>query len=169
MAGFKALIGAVIVLALSACTGYLPEGRTTPDQLSRAIIVEKVNAVRLAYGRKPLKYDAGLAAAAQRQADLMAQKDQLSHDLGETLRARVSASGFKGAVGENVAGGAKSLEAALTGWLQSGEHQHILLNANFTVFGLGVASVQTGTRSRYGTYWSIVLGGDNTPWLAGAR
>lgn len=154
-----------VAVWLNACTGYLPEGATTPTQLSRTLIVQKVNQVRASYGRPALKYDERLAAAAQAQADLMARTDRLSHDLGASLRDRVQAAGYRGAVGENVAGGQKTLEAALSGWLQSAAHQHNLLNEKFTEFGLGVASVKPGAKSRYGTYWAIILGGEAILWL----
>lgn len=165
MSWARGLLVAVAILLLTSCTGYLPEGATAPSQLSRAIIVQKVNQVRAQYGRPALQYDERLAAAAQAQADLMARNDRLSHDLGSSLRDRVEAAGYRGAVGENVAGGQKTLEAALTGWLQSAAHQQSLLNDKFTQFGLGVATVKAGSKSRYGTYWAIVLGGEAKAWL----
>lgn len=163
------MLGSVVLLMVAGCTGYLPQGRTMPGQLSQAVIVQKVNAVRAAYGRPPLQYDPRLASAAQRQADLMAKNNKLSHDLGETLRQRVRAAGFEGAVGEDVAEGAASLEQALTGWLKSAAHQHILLSEKFTGFGLGVAMVGSPDPAGRGTYWSIVLGGQSAPWLSGGR
>lgn len=161
------LIGAAFVAALAGCNSYLPQGSTAPEKMTPALITEKINAVRKAYGRKPVTRDAALVAAAQRQADLMAQKDTLSHDLGETLRERVTAAGYTGAVGEDVAGGQSTLEAALTGWLKSAPHQKTLLNPKFTDYGLGVARVPEGTHSRYGVYWSLIMGGRAILWLQG--
>jgi len=158
-------LGLALPLALAACSNYVPQSATTPEQATTARIAGIVNDVRAANGRKPLIYDVRLAAAAKRQAELMAQKDTLSHDLGETLRQRVRAAGYIGAVGEDVAGGQKTLEAAIAGWLNSGPHRNTLLSPHFTEFGLGVARVAAGTDSRYGVYWSIILGGDSAAFL----
>ena len=94
----------------------------------------------------------------------MASKDQLSHDLGVTLRQRVTAAGYDGAVGENVAGGQATLEAAIQGWLNSPKHKDTLLSTRFTEFGLAVAYVGGGRKSRYGVYWAFIAGGSFEAW-----
>lgn len=151
---------------LSGCTaiGPAPGVATAPTQLSAATITAAVNAVRKANGRPPLAYDTRLEAAARSQAQLMAKKDQLSHDLGVTLRQRVAAAGYDGAVGENVAGGQRTLEQAIQGWLDSPRHRETLLSDRFTEFGLAVASVDPGRNSRYGLYWAFIAGGDFAAW-----
>ena len=151
---------------LSACTaaGPRPGAATPPAQLSTATITAAINGVRKANGRKPLSYSPRLEAAARRQADLMANRDQLSHDLGLTLRQRVADAGFDGAVGENVAGGQRTLEAAIEGWLHSPRHRETLLSAKFTEFGLAAATVSSGRKSRYGVYWAFIAGGSFEAW-----
>ncbi len=151
---------------LSACTatGPAPGVATTPARLSTASIVAAINGVRKANGRPPLAYNPKLETAARSQANLMASKDQLSHDLGVTLRQRVTAAGYDGAVGENVAGGQRTLEQAIQGWLDSPKHRETLLSDRFTEFGLAVASVGAGRKSRYGTYWAFIAGGDFAAW-----
>jgi len=120
--------------------------------------------VRKSNGRPPLAYNPRLEAAARSQARLMSDKDQLSHDLGVTLRQRVTAAGYDGAVGENVAGGHRTLEHAIQGWLDSPSHRDTLLSTRFTEFGLAVASVDAGRKSRYGVYWAFIAGGDFAAW-----
>lgn len=157
------LFGAAALL--SGCSvAMAPSGATRPGQLSQAAIVAAINETRARNGRPPLKYNSQLEAAARSQANLMAQKDQLSHDLGVTLRQRVTNAGYKGAVGENVAGGQKSLEQAIQGWLDSPAHRNTLLSTRFTEFGLAVASVGPGRKSRYGTYWAFIAGGSFDAW-----
>jgi len=94
----------------------------------------------------------------------MAQKDQLSHNLGVSLRQRVTDAGYDGAVGENVAGGHKTLEQAIEGWLAPPGHRSTLLSTRFVEFGLAVATVPPGRKSRYGTYWAFVAGGPFEAW-----
>src|SRR3954462_3878381 len=120
----------------------VPAGTTTPQQLTQASILAAVNeARRLNGGQKPMAYNVKLEQAARSQANLMANKDQLAHNLGVTLRERVDAAGYEGAVGENIAGGQQSLQQAIEGWLNSSGHRATLLNDKFTEFGLAVAYV----------------------------
>ena len=123
-----------------------------------------INGTRKRNGKPPLRYNSHLEAAARLQADLMARKDRLSHDLGVTLRERVTEAGYDGAVGENVAGGQQTLEQAIQGWLASPGHRDTLLSTKFTEFGLAVARVPAGHKSRYGTYWAFIAGGPFEAW-----
>jgi uncharacterized protein YkwD len=96
----------------------------------------------------------------------MANRDKLSHDLGVTLRERVTKAGYEGAVGENVAGGQLTLEEAIQGWMNSPGHRSTLLSDKFTEFGLAVAAVPPGKQSRYGIYWAFIAGGSFDAWRA---
>lgn len=150
---------------LSGCTvAMAPPGATAPNQLSQSAILAAINGARARNGKPPLKYNARLEAAARSQANLMAQKDTLSHNLGVTLRQRVSNAGYDGAVGENVAGGQRTIEQAIDGWLNSPGHRDTLLSTRFTEFGLATASVAPGRKSRYGTYWAFIAGGSFEAW-----
>jgi uncharacterized protein YkwD len=123
-----------------------------------------INGARKANGRPPLSYNDRLEQAARSQAKLMASRDQLGHDLGVTLRERVTKAGYEGAVGENVAGGQRTLEEAIEGWLSSPAHRDTLLSTKFTEFGLAVAAVPAGKPSRYGIYWAFIAGGSFEAW-----
>ncbi|WP_158626033.1 CAP domain-containing protein [Arsenicitalea aurantiaca] len=153
---------------LAACSPTMPriETRTPPGQLSVATMTQTINAVRRANGAPALAYNAQLASAARFQAERMASRDTLSHDLGTTLRQRVTEAGYLGAVGENVAAGHKTLEHAIEGWLNSPSHRFTLLSPNFVEFGLATANTAEGTRSRYGTFWALVMGGSFDAWRA---
>lgn len=164
--GFLVFGAAGILSACSACSpvGPAPGVSTSPAQLSTEAIVAAINNVRKANGRLPLTYNYRLEQAARTQAQLMASKDQLSHDLGQTLRQRVAAAGYEGAVGENVAGGQRTLEQAIQGWLDSPKHRATLLSTKFVEFGLAAATVPPGKKSRYGTYWAFIAGGSFSAW-----
>ncbi len=162
--GFIVLAAAA---SLSACTtvGSLPpSGPTAPNELTTDIILAEINATRKANGHPPLQYNTKLEAAARSQANLMAAKDTLSHNLGVTLRERVTAAGYEGAVGENVAGGQATLDQAIQGWLNSPGHRATLLSDKFTEFGLASARVSGGRNSRYGIYWAFIAGGSFDAW-----
>ena len=158
------VLGAAGLLSACSAVGPAPGSATTPAQLSTASITAAINDVRRANGRPPLSYNPQLEAAARSQAQLMARRDQLSHDLGVTLRQRVTAAGYEGAVGENLAGGQKTLQQAIAGWLDSSSHRDTLLSTRFTEFGLAAASVGDGRKSGYGTYWAMIAGGSFEAW-----
>lgn len=149
--------------ALAACSTtipVLPKTASTPENLTDAEILAAINAVRKANGAPPWTYNVQLENAARAQARLMASRDTLSHDLGVTLRQRVTAAGYVGAVGENVAKGYKDLPGAIQGWMESTGHRSTLLNDKFTEFGLAAARTSGGK-----LYWAMIAGGSFTPWL----
>jgi uncharacterized protein YkwD len=162
--GFIVLGAASLLSACTSATMGPVTTTTSPPQLTTAGILAAVNGVRQANGRKPLSYNYKLEEAARAQAKLMASRDQLSHDLGVSLRQRVTNAGYEGPVGENVAGGQRSLEQALRGWLDSSAHRNTLLSDRFTEFGLAVAGVAPGRKSRYGIYWAFIAGGSFEAW-----
>ena len=156
---------------LAACTSTTQVARRAgpvqAPQLTTAQITAAINNVRRQNGRPPLTYSRQLEDAARSQARLMASRDQLSHDLGVSLRQRVTAAGYKGAVGENVAGGQRTLEQAIEGWLASKGHRDTLLSDRFVEFGLAVEAVPPGKSSRYGIYWAFIAGGSFEAWTRG--
>jgi len=163
------VIGAGVSLSACASIGgfgtVVPSGATTPQQLTQASILAAVNEARRINGNHaPMTYNSMLEAAARSQANLMAEKDTLAHNLGVTLRERVTAAGYEGAVGENIAGGQQTLQQAIEGWLNSPGHRATLLSDKFTEFGLAVTRVAAGRKSKYGIYWCFIAGGSFAAW-----
>lgn len=165
----RSLFAIAGISLLGACTSAIapapgPGHSLTPAQLNQSAILFAINGARAANGRPPLRYNGQLESAARSQAKLMASKDQLSHNLGVTLRERVRAAGYDGAVGENVAGGQSSLDQAIVGWLNSPAHRDTLLSTKFVEFGLAAATVPGDKKSRYRTYWAFIAGGPYEAW-----
>lgn len=148
---------------LSACATTIPPlpaaTDNRPESLTREQILSAINAVRKANGAPPWTYNPQLEQAARSQARLMASKDKLSHDLGVTLRERVTAAGYLGAVGENVAKGYKTLPDVIEGWLASPGHRSTLLSSKFVEFGLATARTASGK-----LYWGMIAGGSFDAW-----
>lgn len=159
--GFIILSAAATLAACSTTIPMLPKGASTPEALTDEEILVAINAVRRANGAPPWTYNARLEDAARSQARLMAQKNTLSHDLGVTLRERVTAAGYLGAVGENVAKGYTSLQGAIEGWMASSGHRGTLLSHRFVEFGLAVARGPGGK-----LYWAMIAGGSFEAWKA---
>lgn len=157
------LAAGLSAVGLAGCSSFVPEGATAPPAVTREVILARINEVRAANHVKPLHYDTRLEAAARRQADLMAKYDRIAHELGSSLRDRVSAAGYHEAVGENLAGGQKTLEAAIAGWLASPSHRRTMLHPYFTEFGFAVV---TRPDSTWKVYWATVYGGETDRFLA---
>jgi len=165
------LLGVGLLLSACASVGpsIAPRTATTPPQLTQASILTAINAARQSNGgHKPMTYNVALEGACKTQVGLMVEKDQLAHDVGLKLRARTDAQGYRGAVGENLAGGQKTLEGAIEGWLNSPGHRATLLSDKFVEFGVAVATVPAERHSRYGIYWCFIAGGPVSAWIHGA-
>lgn len=162
------LLGVVLLLAACASIGpsIAPRSVTGLTQLTQASILSAINEARRANGgHRPMTYNTALEAACRTQVGIMVEKDQLAHDLGLTPRQRTDAQGYRGAIGENLAGGQPTLEGAIDGWLNSPGHRATLLSDKFVEFGLAVQSVPASRNSRYGIYWCFIAGGPVANWI----
>jgi uncharacterized protein YkwD len=158
------VFGAATVLSACATTVPPMPARATssrPEDLTRDDFLAAINATRRANGAGAWRYSPALESAARTQARLMASKDTMSHNLGSTLRERVTEAGYSTAVGENVAKGYTSLPAVIEGWLGSTGHRNTLLSQRFTEFGLAVARSGSGK-----LYWAMVAGGSFEAWYS---
>lgn len=129
--------------------------------------LQRINAARAA-GRRcgarnmppaaALRWDTQLYSAASGHSADMARRNYFQHvsPEGTQVSARVSASQYKWkSVGENLAGGDRSIDDAVEGWLNSPDHCENLMDPKFV--DVAVACVaQPGTE--WGTYWTMVLG-----------
>jgi uncharacterized protein YkwD len=166
----RALLALGAGLLLSACASIgptiVPRTSTPAPQLTEASIVSAINEARRANGgHRAMAYNGALEQACRTQVRLMVEKDVLSHDAGMRLRARTDAAGYRGAVGENLAGGQQTLEGAIEGWLNSPGHRATLLSDKFVEFGVAVATVPASRNSRYGIYWCFIAGGPVANWI----
>nr|WP_314262050.1 CAP domain-containing protein [uncultured Devosia sp.] len=155
------MLGAASLLA--ACSTTMPvlpkSAASSPETLSDDEILVAINAVRQANGAPAWTYNTRLESAARSQARLMAQKNTMSHDLGVTLRQRVTEAGYLGAVGENVGKGYTNLEGVIGGWMNSSGHRNTLLSTRFVEFGLAAARGDGGK-----LYWAMIAGGSYDAW-----
>ena len=74
---------------------------------------------------------------------------------GSNLKDRMSYADYRWlAVGENIAAGQHSAQAAMDAWLRSDEHCKNLMSGQFTEVGMAY----TTTHDRFKTYWSQNFG-----------
>ncbi|MDO8683053.1 MAG: CAP domain-containing protein [Armatimonadota bacterium] len=117
-------------------------------------VVELVNTERIKAGVPPLAVNPQLAEAARRYALYLGEEGFFGHIApdGSTLVTRNTNAGYRGAVwlGENIAGGFNSPEAAVAAWMDSLPHRSNILDPNFAEVGVSTAFVNG---SPYGRYW----------------
>jgi uncharacterized protein YkwD len=105
-------------------------------------LFDAANRERAAKSMKPLQWDESLATAAREHAQLLAQRNVLSHQLpGEPpLEDRARQAGARySVIAENVAEGATP-EAIHSGWMHSAPHRANLLAPELTSVGIAVAA-----------------------------
>ncbi|MFO0958454.1 MAG: CAP domain-containing protein [Isosphaeraceae bacterium] len=131
-----------------------PEPKSLTKVLKR--LIDLHNAERRKEDAEPLEPDARLMAAALRQAQDMAKAGKSGHTGSDesTMITRTRDAGYRFRfLGENVAGGQRTPDEAMAGWMNSEGHRKNVLNPDYTQ--IGVASV----RSRRGiNFWCAVFG-----------
>jgi uncharacterized protein YkwD len=112
-----------------------------------------ISAFRQQHGEGSVAISPALTRIAQEQANAMAGRDLLDHDVLAPFSSRMSRSHFNRAA-ENIAYGHADFASTLKQWTNSTGHR-----ANLLLHGakwIGVAHAQNGRR----TYWAMVIGGE---------
>ena len=144
------LVRRALLLGLALCFATLALGRT-----AAADPAQMISDFRLKHGEKRVTLDAALTRIAHDQAQAMAAKDQLDHDVLGHFNTRVAPAGA-GRAAENIAYGYDSFPKTLDQWINSSGHRKNLLLPGAT--RVGVASVKSAKSGR--TYWAMVIAGD---------
>ena len=144
------LVRQALLLVLLICLAVTAASRTAtanPAQL--------ISDFRLKHGEKRVTLDSTLTRIAHDQAQAMAAKDQLDHNVLGHFNTRMSPAGA-GRAAENIAYGYESFPKTLDQWINSSGHRKNLLLPGAT--RVGVASVKSAKTGR--TYWAMVIAGD---------
>ncbi len=119
---------------------------------------ELISDFRAKHGEVRVVRDATLDRIALEQAQAMATKDDLSHEVLGPFPARI-APARAGRAAENIAYGYDSFEKTLGQWIDSSEHRKNLLLHDASRVGIASARNASGKR----TYWAMVIAGDYEP------
>lgn len=132
-----------------------------PAEAQGGDLLTRVNNLRTSLGLAPYTVNGALSAAAQSQAQWMADNSLISHNRpdGSSPRSRASASGYPSTdVAENIYGGTNaSADAAWTFWVNSPIHYAGLTNSRYQEIGIGSAS------GRDFTTFALVFGNPGGP------
>ena len=119
-----------------------------------------INDFRAGRGLEPLGLSQPLGAAATAKSEEMARQGYFAHTSpqGVTPRQLVTAHGYEHntEVGENIAAGQESAEAAFAQWRDSPSHRELMLDEDFAAIGIARAY---NVESRYDWYWTAEFGG----------
>ena len=152
MTGTKIVILArqALLLGLALCFATTALSRT-----AAADPAQMISDFRLKHGEKRVTLDGTLTRIAHDQAQAMAAKDQLDHDVLGGFTTRVGPAGA-GRAAENIAYGYDGFPKTLDQWINSSGHRKNLLLPGAT--RVGVASVKSAKTGRM--YWAMVIAGD---------
>ncbi len=152
-------------LCLAACAEKAAPPAAPPIEMSAreraasevhvdpAAAAAMISIYREAHGLRAVTPDPALQKLAQAQADTMAARDVLSHDIDGTLTQRLDAAHLaQAAAVENVSAGYFSLPAVVAGWRKSPPHNANLLSPKMRRLGIATAYAP-GTR--YLVYWAL--------------
>ncbi len=149
---------ALLTLLMAAALIGLPAQTHRPDaddpeRLAQEVIA-RTNAVRAEHGLPPLKAQANLRDSAVWLAQDMAQHNYFDHTdrLGRSISPRLPDFGYRDfhVIGENIAGGQRTPEQVVAGWMKSPGHRANILNRDFREIGVAYAY---GPHSDLKRYW----------------
>ncbi len=144
-------------LALCLATPALAQTSADPAAL--------ISDFRVQHQEGRVKSDATLKRIAQDQANAMASKGVMEHDVLGAFSSRVAPANA-GRAAENIAYGYDSFPKTLDQWINSPSHRKNLLMHEAE--RVGVASAKSSANGR--TYWAMVIAGDyEKPKPAGTK
>jgi uncharacterized protein YkwD len=124
-------------------------------QVDAGAAASMISGYRRNNGLGAVTVDPTLMKMAAEQANAMAARDKLDHDVGRGFSQRIAGSGYDAkAAYENVGAGYHTLAEAFSGWRSSPGHRANMLQRNVTHIGIAAAYAP---RSKYKVFWALVL------------
>jgi uncharacterized protein YkwD len=129
--------------------------QTAEDSSYEARVLQLINVERARYGLGAVSYDRRLDAADESHNAQQAATGTMAHEgIGDAdPAARIQATGFRQAWGENVAAGQRSPEQVVAEWMASPEHRRNILDPTYRLMGVSYTTAANGR-----TYWAQEFG-----------
>jgi uncharacterized protein YkwD len=163
----RPLLPLAALLALAACSGFQPEQPSfyrdisQGGQLDGEAAASMISGYRSNNGLPAVTLDPDLTRLAQAQAELMAKRDKLEHNIKTPFVKRLKAAGYDAThAAENIGAGYHTLAEAFSGWRDSAPHRANMLLPGAT--RIGIAAVYTPA-SKYQVYWTLILAEPQPP------
>jgi uncharacterized protein YkwD len=124
-------------------------------ELDAAAAASMISGYRQNNGLDGLTIDPELMRLASVQAQAMAKRDKLDHNIAGPFKDRLRKSGFDAKVGaENISAGYHTLAEAFSGWRDSPPHKANMLLKGATRMGIAAVFVPS---SKYKVYWTLIV------------
>jgi uncharacterized protein YkwD len=149
------------LFVLAACAGQPEQPSFYRDlaqpgaKLDDVAAASMISGYRTNNGLPAVTLDPALTAMAQAQAETMAERDKLEHNVKKPFVKRLKTAGYPATrAAENIGAGYHTLAEAFSGWRDSKSHRANMLLAGAT--RMGIAAVYT-PGSKYKVYWALIL------------
>jgi uncharacterized protein YkwD len=163
--GGRVMRGAAIaaLALLAACAGDVPleepsfyRSMAQGDvQLDAAMAASMISGYRSNNGLTKVSVDPELMRLAEAQAQAMASRDKLDHNVTRAFKDRLKAQGYRARnAAENISAGYHTLAEAFSGWRDSPPHRANMLLEGAT--RMGIAAVYS-PKSKYKVFWALIL------------
>jgi uncharacterized protein YkwD len=168
MRQFRLLLPLAALMALAACSAFQSGEQpsfyrdlTQGGALDGEAAASMISGYRGNNGLPAVTLDPDLTRMAQAQAEFMAKRDKLEHNVKTPFAKRLKAAGYDAKVAaENIGAGYHTLAEAFSGWRDSAPHRANMLLPGAT--RIGIAAVYTPA-SKYQVYWTLILAEPQPP------
>jgi uncharacterized protein YkwD len=124
-------------------------------QVDAGAAASMISGYRKNNGLTAVTVDPALMKLAAEQANAMASRDRLDHDVGRGFSQRIAGSGYDAkAAYENIGAGYHTLAEAFSGWRGSPGHRANMLKRDVNHIGIAAAY---SPRSKYKVFWALIL------------
>lgn len=156
-------VSVLAAVSLAACADQPPPQQPTfyrslaapGAELDAATAQSMISGYRQNNGLDPLTLDPELMRLATAQAQAMAKRDKLDHNIAGPFKDRLKKSGFDARLGaENISAGYHTLAEAFSGWRDSPPHKANMLLKGATKMGIAAVYVPS---SKYKVYWTLIV------------
>jgi uncharacterized protein YkwD len=124
-------------------------------QLDAATAASMISGYRANNGLTPVSVDPDLMKLAEAQAQAMASRDALDHNVARSFNERLKAHGYRArTAAENIGAGYHTLAEAFSGWRDSPQHRANMLLDGATRMGIAAAY---SPKSKYKVFRALIL------------
>jgi uncharacterized protein YkwD len=124
-------------------------------QVDAATAASMISGYRKNNGLSAVSVDPELMKLAEAQAQAMASRDKLDHDVIRGFSDRLKGQGYRSrTAAENVGAGYHTLAEAFSGWRDSPSHRANMLLNGATRMGIAAAY---SPKSKYKVFWALIL------------
>ena len=167
--GMRTVLAILLTLLVAGCASEAPietpamyVNMAEPGaKLDAAAAASMISQYRQNNGLGGVEVDQDLVKLAEAQAQAMANRNKLDHDVRAPLAKRLGSAGYPAASAvENISAGYHTLAEAFSGWRDSPPHKANMLKSGVTKLGIA-ASYAPNTK--YKVFWTLIMASTEKP------